>query len=58
MFFQKGTTISFYCKDMVEPSYIKGVQKQRFYKIGFLENFAEFTGKHLRWSHFSIKLQA
>ena len=29
MFFQKGSTISFYCKDMVEPTYIKGVQKQQ-----------------------------
>ena len=36
----------------------RGVQKQMFYKIGVLENFTKLTGKHLRWSHFSIKLQA
>ena len=42
---------------MVEPYYIKGVQKQpMFYKIGVLENFAKFTGKQLCWSHFLIKL--
>ena len=26
-----------------------------FFKIGFLENFAIFTGKHLRWNVFLIK---
>ena len=29
-FFNKVLTISLYCKDMVEPYYIKGVQKQLF----------------------------
>ena len=29
---------------------------QMFYKIGVLKNFAKFTGKHLCWSHFLIKL--
>ena len=29
-----------------------------FYRIGALEKFSEFTGKHLCWSHFLIKLQA
>ena len=29
-----------------------------FFKIGVLKNFALFTGKHLRWSLFLIKLQA
>ena len=28
-----------------------------FFKIGVLEGFANFTGKHLRWSLFLIKLQ-
>ena len=28
-----------------------------FFKIGVLKNFAVFTGKHLRWSLFLIKLQ-
>ena len=27
-----------------------------FFKIGFLKNFAIFTGKHLYWSLFFIKL--
>ena len=31
---------------------------QMFFKIGVLKNFAIFTGKHLRWSLFLIKLQA
>ena len=29
-----------------------------FFKIGVLKNIANFTGKHLRWSLFLIKLQA
>ena len=29
-----------------------------FYKKAVLKNFAIFTGKHLCWSHFLIKLQA
>ena len=31
---------------------------QIFFKIGVLKKFAIFTGKHLCWSLFSIKLQA
>ena len=27
-----------------------------FFKIGALKNFANFTGKYLRWSHFLRKL--
>ena len=27
-------------------------RSQMFFKIGVLRNFAIFTGKHLRWSHF------
>ena len=37
------------------------MQKQApevFFKKSFLENFANFTGKHLRWSLFLIKFQA
>ena len=30
----------------------------KFLKIGVLKNFAIFTGKHLYWSLFLIKLQA
>ena len=29
-----------------------------FYKIAVLKNFAIFTGQHLCWSHFLIKLEA
>ena len=31
---------------------------QMFFKIGVIRNFAIFTGKHLCWSLFSIKLHA
>ena len=31
---------------------------QMFFKIGALKNFAVFTGKHLCWSLFLMKLQA
>ena len=31
---------------------------QMFFKIGLFKNFANFTGKHLCWSLFLIKLQA
>ena len=31
---------------------------QMFFKTGFIRNFAIFTGKHLCWSLFLIKLQA
>ena len=31
---------------------------QMFFKIVVLKNSANFTGKHLCWSHFLIKLQA
>ena len=48
---------------MVKPYYIKGVHRvkknicsQMFYKVVVLESFVKFTGKHLRWSHFLIKL--
>ena len=54
-----------YCKDMIKPYYIKGVQRAKkiiclhmFYKVVVLESFTKFTGKHLCWSHFLIKLQA
>ena len=31
---------------------------QVFFKIGLIKNFTEFTGKHLCWRPFLIKLQA
>ena len=33
-------------------------RSQMFFKIGVLKKFAKFTGKHLCWSRFLIKLQA
>ena len=35
----------------------KSFQKQMFFKIGALKNFANFNGKHLCWCLFLIKLQ-
>ena len=37
---------------------IRSSCSQMFFKIGELENFIIFTGKHLCWSLFLIKLQA
>ena len=37
---------------------IRSSRLERFFKIGFLKNFAILTGKHLCWSLFLIKLQA
>ena len=34
------------------------IRSQMFFKIGVLKNSANFTGKHLCWSFFLIKLQA
>ena len=34
---------------------IRSSHSQMFYKLGALKNFARFTGKYLRWSHFFIK---
>ena len=39
-------------------SYIKKQPLEVFYKKGVLNNFANFTGKHLCWSLFLIKLHA
>ena len=33
-------------------------RQQMLFKIGVLQNFVNFTGKHLCWSHYLIKLQA
>ena len=37
---------------------VKSSRTQMYFKIGALRNFAIFTGKHLCWSLFLIKLQA
>ena len=36
----------------------RSIRPQMFFKIGVLKIFANFTGKHLCWSLFLIKLQA
>ena len=42
----------------VNPRKGRSSRSQMFFKIGVLKNFANFTGKHLCWSLFLIKLQA
>ena len=37
---------------------MQSIRSQMFFKVGVLKNFANFTGKHLCWSLFLIKLQA
>ena len=37
-------------------AYCKSSRLQMLYKIGVLNNFARFTGKHLRWSLFLNKV--
>ena len=40
-----------------DSSHIRSSGPQMFFKLGVLKNFANFTGKHLCWSLFLIKLQ-
>ena len=50
---------------LIKAYYIKGVHRvkkenicsQMFDKVVALKPFAKFTGKHLCWNHFLIKLQ-
>ena len=58
------TSILFSCKSLVKitlkvftSTLIRSSCLQIFFKIGGLENFAIFTGKHLCWSLFLIKFQ-
>ena len=43
---------------MIKKTFSKAARLQMFFKIGVLKNYAIFTGKHLCWSYFLIKLQA
>ena len=43
---------------IVTVAYLKSSHQRPSVKKGALKNFANFTGKHLCWSVFSIKLQA
>ena len=45
-------------QNLITSKASKSSYSQMFYKIDVLEYFAKFTGKHLCWSHFLIKLQA
>ena len=42
--------------NLITSKAFRGNLLQMFYKIGVLEKFAKFAGKHLCWSHFLIKL--
>ena len=62
----QGYSKTYKTKDIVKPIKTKTNKKktsvynicsQMFYKVVVLESFTEFTGKHLRWSHFLTKLQ-
>ena len=48
--------INTYCEIPSLPN-VSNLQKQMFFKIDVLKNFAIFTGKYLCWSLFLIKLQ-
>ena len=54
--FDKFLNISLYCNNLVEPDYVKGVQKHPLADV--LQNRCpkKFCPKHLRLSHFLIKL--
>ena len=54
-----GFTNNFiHCHPLRNLRTARSSRSQIFFKINVLENFAIFTGKHLRWSLFVIKLQA
>ena len=44
--------------DVMCVQYVQKQPPEVFFKKGFLKNFANFTGKHLCWNLFLIKLQA
>ena len=63
--FNKVLSYLLYCKDMVKSllhqrcsQSQKNTCSQMFHKIVVLKSFSRFTGKHLYWSHFLMKLQA
>ena len=43
---------------ILEPKYSWSSRLQMFYKVCILKNLAKFTGKHLCWRHFLIKMWA
>ena len=42
--------------NLITLKVFRSSRSQMFYKVGVFKNFAKFTGKHLCWSHFLIKL--
>ena len=42
--------------NLITSKAFRSSRSKMFYKIGILENFAKFIGKHLCWSYFLIKL--
>ena len=55
---QKLTTLTVHCRKVPSRSTGRNCFPQVSFKIAGLKNFAIFTGKHLCWSLFLIKLQA
>ena len=55
---RKPTHIDRYLKNGASKIvvHVRSIRSQMFFKIGFLKNFTNFTGKHLCWSVFLIKL--
>ena len=45
-------------KKKIHEGLFRSSRSQVFFKIGVLKNFPKFTGKHLLWIFFLIKLQA
>ena len=53
---ERASSIDNSCKR--SEKYFRCSRSQMFFKTGVLKNFANFTGKHLGWSLFLLKLQA
>ena len=52
------TELLYQVTDALNYYLFRSSHSQMFFKIDVLKNFANFTGKHLCWSLFSIQLQA
>ena len=53
---ERANSIDNSCKR--SEKYFRSSRLQMFFKTSVLKNFANFTGKHLGWSLFLLKLQA
>ena len=50
--------VQWYDRTFVTFKAFRSSHSQMFYKIGVFENFAKFTGNHLCWSPFLLRLHA